>query len=261
MNVVLVTGASSGIGKEYARQFAYRGYNLLLVARREELLKEIAEEFKEEYHIGIDYFACDLVSDPKAVYDYCQEKNYEVGVLINNAGYGDYGSFIEADLDKTLGMIDLNNKALVALTYYFVKDMKERGYGTIINVGSVASFMPGPYMAVYYATKAFVMSFSMALREELRKYNIKVSVLCPAPTRSDFWKVAESDTSSFFNDQVFRTTTQAAVTGYKLFETGKPYAIDGPGYSLLISVARLMPIELCARLVGLVQSKTKKKSD
>ncbi|MBR3266423.1 MAG: SDR family oxidoreductase [Erysipelotrichaceae bacterium] len=260
MNVVLVTGASSGIGKEYARQFAYRGYNLLLVARREELLKEIAEEFKEEYHVEVDYFTCDLAKDPKAVYDYCKEKDYQAGVLINNAGYGDYSEFTESNLDKLMGMIDINNKALVSLTYYFVKDMKERGYGSIINVGSVASFLPGPYMAVYYATKAFVMSFSMALREELRKYKIKVSVLCPAPTGSDFWKVAETDTASLFNEKVFRTTTQAAVTGYKLFETGKAYAIDGGGYSLLIGLARHMPIELCARMVGFIQSRTKKKS-
>ena len=125
----------------------------------------------------MEILACDLVKDPKAVYDYCHEKGIEVSVLVNNAGYGDYKKFVDADLDKLLGMIDLNNKALVALTHYFVKDMKEMGYGHIINVGSVASFMPGPYMAVYYASKAFVMSFSLALREELKKDSIKVSVL------------------------------------------------------------------------------------
>lgn len=259
MKVVLVTGASSGIGKEYARQFAYRGYNLVLVARREELLQEIKEEFVEEYRVNVDYFVCDIVKDPKAVYDFCKENDYEVSVLINNAGYGDYGRFDEADLDKIMGMIDLNNKALVALTYYFVQDMKKTGFGTIINVGSVASFMPGPYMAVYYATKAFVMSFSMALRQELRHDNIKVSVLCPAPTKTDFWKVAHGETAKVFDNVFSRTATDAAVTGYNLFEKNRAYAIDGSAYRILIGMARLMPLELSARVVGVIQSKTKKK--
>ena len=261
MKVVLVTGASSGIGKEFARQFAYRGYNLVLVARREELLKQIKEEFVEEYKINVDYLACDLSKDPKAVYDFCKEKDYDVSVLINNAGYGDYGSFIDSDLEKTLGMIELNNKALVALTYHFVKDMRNAGYGHVINIGSVASFMPGPYMAVYYATKAFVMSFSMALREELRKDNIKVSVLCPAPTRSDFWKVANGETASVYDNFLSRTATDAAKTGYELFTTNKPYLIDGLPYRIMIGFVRHMPLELCARAVGFVQSKTKKKKE
>ena len=259
MKVVLVTGASSGIGKEFARQFAYRGYNLVLVARRQDLLEEIQNEFVKEYNINIDYLSCDLSENPKQVYDFCKEKNYEVTVLVNNAGYGDYGTFIESDIDKTLGMIDLNNKALVALTYYFIKDMKQLGFGHVINVGSVASFMPGPYMAVYYATKAFVMSFSMALREELRKDNIKVSVLCPAPTKSDFWKVANGETTSVYDNMFARTITDAAKTGYELFETNKAYAIDGYPYKLMISLVRLMPLELSARLMGYLQSKTKKK--
>lgn len=261
MKAVLVTGASSGIGKELARQFAYRGYNLILVARREDLLKQIEEEFIEEYHIEVDHFACDLSKDPKAVYDFCKEKGYTVTVLINNAGYGDYGAFIESDLDKALGMIDLNNKALVSLTYYFVQDMKKNGYGHIINTGSVASFIPGPYMAVYYATKSFVMSFSMALREELRKDGIHVSVLCPAPTKSDFWTRANGETAAVYDNILARTSLDAAKTGYSLFESNKPYAIDGASYKFLIGLARHLPLELCARAVGLVQSKTKKKAN
>ena len=261
MKVVLVTGASSGIGKEFARQFAYRGYNLVLVARRKELLEEMKEEFVSEYKVNVDYLACDLTDDPKAVYDFCREKDYDVSVLINNAGYGDYGSFIESDLDKALGMIELNNKALVALTYYFIKDMRNAGYGHVINIGSVASLIPGPYMAVYYATKAFVMSFSMALREELRKDNIKVSVLCPAPTKSDFWKVANGETTSIYNNVFSRTAVDAAKTGYELFTSNRPYAIDGMPYKLAIGLARHLPLELCARAVGFIQSRTKKKKD
>lgn len=261
MKAVLVTGASSGIGKEFARQFAYRGYNLVLVARRAELLEEMKNEFIDEYKVEVDYLACDLSEDPKAVYDFCKEKDYDISVLINNAGYGDYGSFIDSDLDKALGMIELNNKALVALTYYFIKDMRDSGYGHVINIGSVASFMPGPYMAVYYATKAFVMSFSMALREELRRDNIKVSVLCPAPTKSDFWKVANGETASVYDNVFARTATDAAKTGYELFTSNKPYAIDGLPYKVAINLARHLPLELCARAVGFIQSKTKKKKN
>lgn len=260
MKIILITGASSGIGKEFARQFAYRGYDLLLVARREELLKEICEEFKEEYKIHVDYLACDIASDPKRVYDYCHEKDYEVSVLINNAGYGDYTSFINADLEKLQKMVDLNDKALMSLTYYFVKDMKEAGYGHIINTGSVASFLPGPYMAVYYATKAFVMSFSLALREELKDFNIKVSVLCPGPVKSEFWDVADAGNTAMNHSVFSRTTTDAAKTGYSLFETGKAFAIDGAFNNILIRCARHLPLEYCAKAVGFVQKKVKGKA-
>jgi short-subunit dehydrogenase len=261
MNVILVTGASGGIGKEFARQFAYRGYDLFLVARRKEELEKIKEEFEEEYKIHVSVMACDIAKDPKSVYDYCKENDLQVSVLINNAGYGDYTSFMNADLDKLQGMIDLNNKALVSLTYYFLKDMKENGYGHIINVGSVASFLPGPYMAVYYATKAFVLSFSMALREELRKENIKVSVLCPGPVKSDFWKVADGDKTAMNTSMFSRMTTDAAKSGYSLFETGKAYVVDGGLNKAMIAVARHLPLELCARLVGTIQKRVKGKAE
>ena len=261
MKTVLITGASGGIGKELARQFAYHGYNVCLVARREEQLKQIKEEFTDEYKVEVNYLTCDITKDPEAVYKFCHENDLEVSVLVNNAGYGDYKNFMSGDLEKLEGMIDLNNKALVALTYYFLKDMKKQGYGQIINVGSVASFMPGPYMAVYYATKSFVMSFSMALREELRKDNIKVSVLCPGPTGSDFWKVADGESSKMVDSIFSRTVTQAAVTGYSLFESGKAYAVDGAVNKAMVVFARHLPLELCARLVGMVQSKVKGKAE
>ena len=260
MKTVLITGASGGIGKELAKQFALHGYDLVLTARRENLLQELCRQLNEEYHIHADHFACDLAKDPKAVYDFCKEKGYTVTVLVNNAGYGDYGRFDESDLNKDLGMIELNNKALVALTYCCLNDMKKQGYGHILNTGSVASFIPGPYMAVYYATKSFVMSFSMALREELRKENIHVSVLCPAPTRSDFWEVANGETTAVYDNILARSCEDAARTGYKMFEKNKAYAIDGTAYKIIIGVARLMPIELAARAVGFIQSKTKRKN-
>jgi len=259
MTRVLITGASSGIGKELAIQFAKRGFDLVLTARREELLLQQKEELEREYSIKADCYPCDLSLDPKTVYDFCKENHLPIDVLINNAGFGDYGRFIDADIEKMMEMIELNNKALVKLTYYFLQDMRVRKNGHIINTGSVASFIPGPYMAVYYATKAFVMSFSMALREETRKDGIKVSVLCPAPTKSDFWKRANGETTAVYNNIFARTAENAAETGYSLYEENKPYKIDGTSYKILIGIARHMPLELCARAVGLIQAKTKKK--
>ena len=256
---VLISGASSGIGKQLAIEFSKKGYKLVLVARREVLLKQLKEELIDTYHNEVDYFVCDISVNAKAVYDYCHDNNIKVDILVNNAGYGDFGRFIESDLDKDLGMIELNNKALVSLTYYFIKDMKENGYGHILNVASVASFMPGPYMAVYYASKAFVLSFSMALRQELKKDNIKVSVLCPAPTKSDFWKVANGETTMVYNNIFARTTCQAAKSGIKAIEKNKAFVIDGVQYKILMGIVKLLPIELTTKIVSFIQAKTKKK--
>lgn len=260
MKTVLITGASSGIGKELARLYAIKGYNEVLVARREELLKNLQEELTKSFNVDVKYFVCDLAKNPKDVYDYCVNNSINIDILVNNAGYGDYGRFIDADLDKTLGMIELNNKALVALTYYFIKDMKNSGGGHILNVASVASFMPGPFMAVYYATKAFVMSFSAAIREELKRDHIKVSVLCPAPTKSPFWDVAGSTTTAVYDNTFARTSIQAAQTGIDVVNKNKLYSVDGLVYKLLIGFVRHMPIALSAKVVGFIQSKTKEKN-
>ncbi|MDO4197554.1 MAG: SDR family oxidoreductase [Erysipelotrichaceae bacterium] len=256
---VLITGASSGIGEKMAERFAEKGYDLLLVARRENLLKDIKYRIENATGVNVDYMAYDITENPYAVYEYCKDNRYRISVLVNNAGFGDYGKFIDGDIDKFKKMIDLNNKALVELTYYFIKDMKDDHYGHIINTGSVASFMPGPYMAVYYATKAFVMSFSMALREELKKDGIKVSVLCPAPTKSEFWETANGETSFVYKNIFARTTDNAADTAMKMFDENKAYAIDGLPYKIAIAFVRHMPIEMCTRVMGFVQSKTKKK--
>lgn len=257
MKRILITGASSGIGKEFASSFGSRGFDLVLVARRREELEKLKHELEEEYTISVEIIVSDLLLEdsPKNIYEYCKRNNLNIGVLVNNAGYGDYGSFVDADINKLLKMIDLNNKALVSLSYYFAKDMKEEGYGHIINVGSVASFIPGPYMAVYYATKAFVLSFSTSLREELRDSNVKVSTLCPAPTKSPFWDVAGDDKMA--NNPFARTSKQAAETGYKIYENNKVYAIDGTAFKLMIGFLKHLPLELSAKIMGFVQKSSK----
>jgi len=257
MAKVLITGASSGIGKELAYEFAKHKHDLLLVARRRELLEQLCEEIKNEYHVEVHNYACDVTKDIDALFHYCHENNLKIDVLINNAGYGDYGEFINSDIDKLLGMIELNNKALVNLTYRFVKENIDRG-GHIINVGSVASFIPGPYMAVYYATKSFVLNFSLALREELKNKKFKVSVLCPAPTKTAFWDVANGQTTILYDNFIARSSKQAAKTGYKIYEKNKPYSIDGLAYKLIIGFARILPPSLSAKMVGNTQKITKK---
>ena len=257
MKRVLITGASSGIGKEFAYSFASRGFDLVLLSRSKEELENLKQTLERDYSVDVAIIVCDL-SKPgsgQAVYDYCHKNNLEVAVLVNNAGYGDYNEFLYADIEKLEGIIELNNRALVALTYYFVKDMKENKYGHIINVGSVASFMPGPYMAVYYASKAFVLSLSMSLREELKPYNIHVSTLCPGPTKSPFWDRAGGKA---MQENIFaRTSKQAAETGYKLYENNKAYSIDGLFYKTMITILRHLPLETSSKIMAFVQKGAK----
>lgn len=258
---VLITGASSGIGKALCKKLAKKGYDLLLVSRREEELKKLQTELQNDYGVKVDHFACDLSNNVRDVYDYCLKNNIKVSILVNNAGFGDYGQFIDSDIDKAMNMIDLNNKALVSLTYYFIQDMKKAGGGHILNVGSVASFMPGPYMAVYYATKSFVLSFSMALRNELKPFNIKVSTLCPGPTKSPFWDRANGNTTSAYNNVFARTVENAASTGMKIIENNKAYEVDGLAFKILIGIQRHLPISLATKIIGFVQAKTKTKKN
>ena len=257
MKTVLITGASSGIGKEFALKFAKKGYNLVLVSRRRNLLTKLKKEINNE-NINIDCYACDLTVNPKAVYDYCKKKKIQVDVLVNNAGFGEYGKFIDCNINEAKQMIDLNDKALVELTYYFIKDMKDNGYGHIINTASVASFVPGPYMAVYYASKAFVLSFSLALRQELKQDNIRVSTLCPGNTDTDFWKVAKVDNSK---NSFTRTSEQAATTGMKMFEDNGAYAVDGLLNKLAVGIVRHLPLEFTSKVINYIQKNMKEKKD
>lgn len=257
MKYVLITGASSGIGKELAKKIAMQGYGLILVARRQQLLLDLKQEIEESYGTEVHVLAKDITVNTKEIYDYCQDNKLDVEILVNNAGYGLYGKFCEQDLSRSLGMVDLNIKALVELTYYFVQDMKKNKKGHILNVGSVASFEPGPYMAIYYATKSFVLNFSLALREELKNDGINVSVLCPAPTKTEFFDVANASTSNVA-DLFSRSASQAADTALKIIKENKAYSIDGPAYKVSIPIARILKPTLSSKIIGKVQGTMKK---
>ncbi|MEM9844413.1 MAG: SDR family NAD(P)-dependent oxidoreductase, partial [Pseudomonadota bacterium] len=179
--IALITGASSGIGKEFAKYHAGKGGDVILTARRAEILKTLKSEIEEQYGVKAHVFAADLAKPDAAekLYKDIKKAKLQVDVLINNAGFGGRGVHIERDLNRELGMIDVNVKSLVTLTHMFGHDMAARGAGKILNVGSTAGFMPGPQQAVYFATKAFVNSFSQAVDQELRDRGVTCTVLAP----------------------------------------------------------------------------------
>lgn len=194
MKATLITGASGGIGEAFARKLAAEKHNLVLVARSEKKLHELCDELMLKHKITAHYIALDLTEfeADKKLFDETERHDFEIDWLINNAGFGSMGDFAALDLDKELEMVGLNVMALVALTHRYLKKMRERKHGIIINVSSSASFQPVPFMATYAATKAFVTSFSEALAEENRPFGITVTALCPGPTDTDFFRVANA---------------------------------------------------------------------
>jgi len=180
---VLITGASTGIGRDFAREFANRGYELVLVAREKSKLLDLKNELKTNVEIE----AMDL-SVEENLYDLYKKYEGKIGILVNNAGFGAFGNFDETPLDNELNMIDLNIRCVHILTKLFLQDFVKRDFGRILNVSSIAAFQPGPLMATYYATKSYVYNLTMAIYEELRKKNsnVKISVLCPGPTKTAF---------------------------------------------------------------------------
>ena len=184
----LITGASSGIGRDMAKVLSNMGYDLILVARRKNRL----EELKETLHTNVTIIPLDISSTYNCAKLYEKVKNEDIEILINNAGFGLYGEFTETNVDQELDMIDLNMKSTHLLTKLFLKDFKKKNKGYILNVASIASYLPGPMMATYYATKAYVRSLSEAINYELKvqNSNVYVGVLCPGPVKTEFNKVA-----------------------------------------------------------------------
>ena len=188
--IALITGASSGIGRDMARDLAERGYNLILVARDKERLEELKKEFK----VKVTIISTDLSdsNNCKELYKEVKDKFGKIDILINNAGFGEFGFFTETNLDKEISLINTNVTAVHILTKLFLKDMKEADSGIILNVASIAGFLPGPLMAAYYSSKSYVLRLSQSIREELKKQksNVKISVLCPGPVNTNFNNVA-----------------------------------------------------------------------
>ncbi len=255
MNTTLITGASSGIGEAFARQLAARGHNLLLVARSEDKLINLCNELGRIKNTRAQYVAMDL-SEPDAparLFEEKQKRELEIDFLINNAGFGSMGDFTTLDLERALNMIDLNIRALVDLTNRFLAPMRERKGGSIINVASTAGFQPVPFMATYAATKAFVLSFSEALREENRPYGIKVMALCPGVTDTNFFAAAHMQKPP---RRIAQTPDDVVNTALRGLKRGKAHVISGWTNFFMIESERLVPRSLSARVAATVLKKT-----
>lgn len=214
-NLALITGASGGIGAEFARIHAEKGGDMVLVARSEDKLNALAKELEAKHGVKVVVLAEDLAK-PGAVtriFDFTQAQNMQVEVLINNAGFGGHGKFVERDIEADKAMIQVNITALTELTHAYLTGMVERRSGKVLNVSSTASFVPGPLQAVYYATKAFVTSFSQAIAEEVEEHNVSVTALCPGAVDTGFVKAGDLDNVDVWKNA--KSARSVAEVGYR----------------------------------------------
>lgn len=244
----LVTGASSGIGLEIARALAKEGFSLVLVARRKAELEKLAKECGDARVLVADLTKSEA---PEEIFAWCEKEKIVVDVLVNNAGFGANGKFHEIDAKREVEMVTVNCASLVHLTSLFVKPMLARKRGRILNVGSVAGFQPGPYMAVYYATKAFVNSFSEAISAEYSGTGITVTVLCPGPTISGFVDAAKMEGTTMFRVLSVADSRSVAVAGVRGMLKGKTMVVPGLLNKVGVQSNRLAPR-------GLVRALTKR---
>jgi short-subunit dehydrogenase len=245
----LITGASSGIGREIACLLAHDRHNLLLVARQRQRLEQIADTFRRQHNISVVVISKDL-SVPAAVGEiYAEVRNMgiEVDVLVNAAGFNVYGPFAETNLASELGMIQVNLVALTSLTKLFMRDMVHRGFGRILNVASTASFSPLPLDSVYGATKAYVLSFSEAIAEELKGTGVTVTALCPGPTATEFAERAQMTNTKLFRGSLMSAAEVASI-GYEALMRGQTTAVPGLTNKALVFSVRLSPRSMVTKL-------------
>lgn len=247
---VLITGASSGIGRDIAREFAKLKYDIILVARNIERLESLKSELIEKYNINVEYESVDLSKKENCINLY--EKYKDIDILVNNAGLGDFGVFSETELEKDLTIIDTNITSVHILTKLYLRNMKERNSGKILNVASIAGFLPGPLMATYYASKNYVVKLSEAIREELKKEKskVKISILCPGPVKTNFNNVAnvKFEISSL-------TSGYVAKYAVKNFLNNKFYIVPGFQIRCVRFFAKIIPTPILAKCAYYMQKR------
>ena len=240
----LITGASKGIGKEFARIHAFKGDDLVLVARSHDQLillkKELAVQYKT---IRIEVIVKDLTASESAVeiYGELKAKKIQIDYLINNAGFGEYGFFVDSNWDRFEKMIDLNIKTLTHLCHLFLPDMIERRQGKIMNISSTAAFQPGPMMAVYFASKSYVLHLSEALNNEAKEWGVSVTAFCPGPTDTYFMKDSKLEKSSLVKNKKLPSSRAVALSGYNAMIKNKPVKVHGLLNKIIASSVRLAP--------------------
>ncbi len=249
----LITGASSGIGYELARVFAQNGHDLVLVARNRQRLSQLADELRDELGITAEVIAKDLsvATSAQEIFDELQQESIRIDILVNNAGVDVYGNFYETDMTTELQMIQLNLVALTQLTKLLLDDMRKHGYGRILNLGSTGSFVPTPFNAVYSATKAYVLSFSEAVAEELEGSGVMVTVLCPGATRTEFQQRANMEDVRLLRFGAMEPKTVAEI-GYSALMAGKGIVVPGLFNKAQVLATRLLPRKVMVRIAKMM---------
>lgn len=257
----LITGASKGIGLELTYFLAKSNHNLIIVARSKGLLEKLKKDLQSKFDIDVIIYVCDLTKEniAKEIYQFTTNQNLLVDVLINNAGFGDYGNFIETSPEKNRDMIQLNIVTLTELCQLYIRDMVTNHQGMVMNVASIASFLPGPLMATYYATKAYVLSFTEAISKELEGTGVSVTALCPGTTKTQFFDVANANqqNSNLLKNLKPADPKKVALYGYKKMMKRKVIALYGPTNKVLVFLIRLAPRSLVRLLAYKIQSKRK----
>jgi uncharacterized protein len=244
MSTALITGASSGIGAAFAEALAERGTNVILVARSEDRLQQLADTLKSQHGIRADVIVQDLIKPEAAaaVFEAVKVLGVEVDLLINNAGFGDYGAFGDRPLQKQRDMIQLNIGALVDLTHHFLPQMQQRKSGSILNIASIAGFQPMPYFSVYAATKAFVLSFSEALWAENQDQGVHVMAVCPGPTESRFFEAADLPKALASGGQSLASAAVVVKQALEALERRQSNVVTGGiGNQLVVNASRFLP--------------------
>lgn len=255
--IALITGASRGIGWDLAHLFARDGYDLAVVARSKEPLEDLASELQKKRGTRV-HILCKDLADPRApeeIHRELSEQKIAVQVLVNNAGIATYGKFHKTDLTKELHLLQVNVVALTHLTKLFLRDMVAAAKGKILNLASTAAFQPGPLMAVYYASKAYVLHFSEALANELKGTGITVTALCPGPTRTGFVSAAQLEQSGLFKNLAVMDSMSVARAGYDGMKRGKTVVIPGWSNKLTAQLTRIGPRDWITQTVRMVQAK------
>ncbi|KFI68697.1 SDR family NAD(P)-dependent oxidoreductase [Bifidobacterium magnum] len=250
MGYTLITGASSGIGREMALLCAEEHRDLVITARNEAVLNGLKKQIEEEYGVKVLVIPADLSQSaaPQQLYDATTKAGIHVDMLVNDAGFSDWTRFLEADWNKTEAMMQLNMHAVAQLSYLYGRDMVSLGSGKIVNISSIASAMPGPYMAMYYATKAFVRSLGVALAKELEHTGVTVTTICPGPVTTGFAKAANMHGKNFYTMAKAATPSQVAQFAYRKAMRGKALAYQGALAKACSVLVRIAP--LCLLVAG-----------
>ncbi|MEI5907479.1 SDR family oxidoreductase [Bacillus spongiae] len=249
----LITGASSGIGREFVYSLAEKGYNIVLVSRSQDTLEEIAEEIRTRFAVDAYVLAKDLSQElsPKEVYEEVKGQELTINMLVNNAGFGTTGELLQSSMEKNHQQVMVNVNSVVNLTQLFLKDMVDRGEGDIINIASMMSFLPFPYMSLYAATKAFVLSFTEGIHEEYKHKGIRVLAVCPGSTETNFFE----DAPDSLKEGKMRTPKQVVETSFKALAKNRSFIVDGTPNYTIANLPRILPRKVITKISGSIMKK------